>query len=223
MGLLVTVPYLAAGSWVSPQAPPLQHVLDAQIPFVPESVWVYLPGYWACFVIPVLVIREARSFRAALTGLSMLTVLALPFFLYFPVPAPRPSVPMDPSLTSALVRWLYSTDPASNTFPSLHVANATFCAMVTTAADRRWGAVVWVLAAGVCVSVLTLKQHWVVDIPAGWGLAAVGIATWRAQLDAPSVLARLLARFAGWLPARVPTSELPRLQSVRSTRRRPRA
>ncbi len=217
--LLLTAAYLGAGAWSPPHGEPLRHVFDARIPFVPESVWLYLPGYWACFVVPVLVLRDARQFRAAMTGLTMLTVLATPFFLLFPVAAPRPPLPSDATLSGALVQWLYATDPVGNTFPSLHVANATYCAVVTTAASRRWGAVVWGLATGVAVSVLTLKQHWLVDIPAAWALATCGAAAWRAQLAAPSVLAALPARMAGWW-APADTPPVRQRVRVRAGRRR---
>src|SRR5687768_8655850 len=88
--LLLTAAYLGTGGASVPDAEPFRHVLDARIPFVPEAVWLYLPGYWACFLVPVLVVRDARQFRAAIAGLTMLTVLAAPFFLLFPVAAPRP-------------------------------------------------------------------------------------------------------------------------------------
>ena len=190
-GLLTGI-YMGAGGARAPGAAPLVHVMDGQIPFVAETLWLYLPGYWACFLLTVLAARDARHFRAAMTGMATITLLAVPFFLQWPVAAPRPPAPLDPTVSAALVRWLYATDPVGNTFPSLHVANATFCAVVTTASSRRVGAVVWLLAAGVAMSVLTLKQHWVVDVPAGWALATVGAAAWRAQLAAPNLLQSLL-------------------------------
>ncbi len=197
LAALLTGAYMGAGASRVPAAHPMKHVVDGLVPFVPETVWLYLPGYWACFLVTIWAVRDARQFRAGLTGLATLTVLAVPFFLEWPVAAPRPPVPLDPTWSAALVRWLYTTDPAGNTFPSLHVANATFCAVLTTASSRRWGAAVWALALGVAVSVLTLKQHWLVDVPAGWALATVGAAAWRAQLAAPALLQALPARSRG--------------------------
>ena len=91
---------------------------------------------------------------------------------------------------------MYAHDPVGNTFPSLHVANATFCSVVTLAANRRVGRFVTALAAGVCISVLTMKQHWAIDIPGGLALATIGVAVWRARLAAPdgALLARVLTR-----------------------------
>jgi membrane-associated phospholipid phosphatase len=210
LGCITTVIYFGVGERMLPSPVPLAHAIDGEIPFVPATVWIYLPGYLGTFLITLWAVRDARQYRATLTAVGMLTLLALPFFAMFPVAAPRPPIPADVSLTAEMVRWLYTHDPNGNTFPSLHVANATLCAIVTTAANRRWGVLTWLLAAGVWVSVLTLKQHWVIDVPAGWALAAVGAATWRAQLLAPSVLAGLPSRVVRAAPAQ-PFAERARL------------
>jgi membrane-associated phospholipid phosphatase len=198
LALLLTGVYLAAGTGTQANASPAAHPLDAAVPFVPESVWIYLPGYWSCFLLAVWAIRDARRYRAALTGLAIVTLLAVPFFLLWPVPAPPPPAPLGDEWSHAAVRWLYSTDPIGSTFPSLHVANATFCAAAVTGASRRWGLLAWALAAGVSVSVLTMKQHWLVDVPAGWALASIGVAAARLQLRADAAVAA-----AQILPARV--------------------
>ena len=169
--------YFWAGRSMAPDAAPFLPDLDARIPFVPETVWIYLFGYLACFLIAIATVRDARSYRATLVGFATLPVLALPFFLYVPIPGPRVVLPADDvSFSLYAMRQLYAADPPGNTFPSLHVACATYAAYATAQADRRWGRVAWALALGVAISVLTTKQHWVVDVPAGWALAAVGIA-----------------------------------------------
>ncbi|MFN7147781.1 MAG: hypothetical protein ACK4YP_28685, partial [Myxococcota bacterium] len=100
---LLTGAYMGAGAATPPSADPLVHVLDGAIPFVPETVWIYLPGYWACFLVAVWAIRRPLQYRAAMTGLVTLTVLAVPSFLHWPVAAPLPDAPLDPSWSAALV------------------------------------------------------------------------------------------------------------------------
>lgn len=187
----VTVLYGAAGLADLPRHAPIALPIDAAIPFQPAAVWLYLPGYWATFLLAVWVLREARAFRAALAAFLMMTVLATPFFLLWPVHGPRPAPPVDETVTAALVRWLYAHDPDVNTFPSLHVANATLAAVLVTGRSRWIGALAWSLALGVFASVLLLKQHWIVDLPGGWALAAVGVAAWRGQVEAGTMLRRL--------------------------------
>ena len=162
-----------------------------------------MPGYWTLFVMATWVVRDPIRWRAGVLGLCSLTLAALPFFLLWPVAGPRPDAPLDPSWTSGLIRWLYANDPSVNTFPSLHVANSTYCALLVAANDRRWR---WVAGAGalaVAVSVLTLKQHWLVDVPAGVLLGTAGFAAWRALIALPAPYGLPARPFERLAPARV--------------------
>lgn len=161
---------------------PISTPLDATVPFLPASIWVYMPAYYGGFLATLWVTRDRYALRAAGTAFVAITVLALPFFLLFPVAAPRPAAPSDGSWTAAFVRWLYDNDPLCNTFPSLHVANAWLCAFIATQSSRRMGLLLTLNALAICVSVLMLKQHWAVDIAGGTLLAALGAATWTAHM-----------------------------------------
>ena len=178
--------YYGVGEYVAPAAAPLATALDRTIPFLPGSVWVYLPGYIGSFFIVLWVMKPTHAFRAALWAYLSLSLLALPFFVLYNVAGPRPPAPTDASLGAAMIRWLYTTDPIGNTFPSLHVANATLSALLCWRMDRRVGAFVTALAVGVAASVLTLKQHYLVDIPAGAILGWIGYGVWDQQLVAAS-------------------------------------
>jgi hypothetical protein len=177
--------YFTPGSTVAPDRPPLVLPVDGLIPFVPETVWVYLVGYALTFIVVLLTVRDARGFRAALAAYLAVTVAAVPFFLLWPVPASRPPHVEGVGLSYAAVRWLYDSDPAGNTFPSLHVANAALGAWITLRHDKLRGAFAVLLAIAVAVSVLTLKQHHVVDIPGGIALATLGMAIWEVRAHAP--------------------------------------
>lgn len=79
---VVGAPYMLAGHHVAPHAAPIATPIDQWVPYLPASVWVYLPGYALCFLLTLLVVRDARAFRAALTSTLAMTLLALPFFLF---------------------------------------------------------------------------------------------------------------------------------------------
>ncbi len=193
--------------------------LDTLIPFTPEAIWVYMPAYYMSFLVTLLVTRDRYAFRATGTAYLVITLLALPFFLFFPVAAPRPVAPGGGGWTDAFVRWLFETDPKVNTFPSLHVANAFLCAFLTFQSSRRWGIVLVANALLVSASVLLLKQHWAVDIPGGMLLATFGAASWKAHMV--SVEARRHEE-APWqlAPLRLPLPPLPKLPPLRFPRRR---
>lgn len=149
---------------------------DEAIPFVPHAVWIYLGFYFGTFVITVMHLRAAAAFRAAVTGFLVNACLAVPLFLLWPAAYPRPTVDPALGLSETAVVLLQRHDPATNTFPSLHVANSILCAT----ALRRAGSPAWrgsaVLAACVAGSVLLVKQHWLADVAGG--IVCAAIATW---------------------------------------------
>lgn len=200
---LISAVYFAAGERAQHLRPAWEHAVDGLIPFVPASVWIYMPGYWGLFVLATWAVKEPVRWRAALLGLVSLTVAALPFFLLWPVWGPRPAAPEDATATAALIRWLYANDPAVNTFPSLHVANATYCALLIAANAPRLRWVAGLGAVLIAISVLTLKQHWLVDVPAGCLLGALGFGAWRAVVALPAPYALPERPFAALAPDRV--------------------
>jgi membrane-associated phospholipid phosphatase len=185
VGVGASAVYYGTGAAVPPLSAPLVTALDAWTPFTAEAIWLYLPGYAACFAMVVAHVREARAWRAALLSFVAVGMVAVPFFLLLPVGAPRGYVDAG-TLSGSLVGLLYAHDPAGNTFPSLHVANSVLCAGILRSTHRRAGIVASVLALGVATSVLLLKQHWAVDVPAGAALGALGVGLWRSLVfDGP--------------------------------------
>ena len=209
LALLVSVVYFALGERVPPVRDPVVTIIDQIVPFVPWTFWFYMPGYIACFLLVVYTLRTRAAFRAAWRSFLLLTLLAAPFFLLYPVAGPRPAPPVGDGLTAAGIRALYGSDPVGNTFPSLHIANSALCAWLVWQYDKRVGVVTGLLAAGVMVSVLTLKQHWFVDIPGGLFLAGMGGVAYRRQLVI--LRERWANDYAGARPLAV---ELPRLDEV---------
>ena len=152
--------------WVTP--------LDRAFPFVPAAIWVYIPFYAASFVVAGHGLTDVRSFRAALVALVLVSVLATPVFVLFPVVIPRPAIDPTASVSLRAVSWLYALDAPVNTFPSLHVANSALGALLLREVRARTAPLATTLAVGIAVSVVLLKQHWIADIAGGLFLASVG-------------------------------------------------
>ncbi len=152
--------------WVTP--------LDRAFPFVPAAIWVYIPFYAASFIVAGHALTDVRSFRAGLVALVLVSVLAAPVFVLFPVILPRPAIDPTASVSLRAVSWLYALDPPVNTFPSLHVANSALGAMLLREVRARTAPLAIFLALGIAVSVVLLKQHWIADIAGGLTLASVG-------------------------------------------------
>jgi hypothetical protein len=148
--------------------------LDAAIPFVPESIWVYAAVY-VMITLPIFVIDSPALFRRIAVAYAAIVVVCLSCFALFPVSGAglRPS--LEDVEASAFVLWglqlNYALDPPVNLFPSLHVAGATIAALAAGRARRAWGIGAGLVVAAVSVAVCTVKQHFWVDAAAGVALA----------------------------------------------------
>jgi hypothetical protein len=148
--------------------------LDALIPFVPDSIWVYAAVY-GMITLPMFVVDSPALFRRAALAYAVIVTICLACFRFFPVSGAglRPS--LDGVRASAFVLWglhlNYALDPPVNLFPSLHVAGATIAALVAGRARRAWGIAAGVGVAIVSVAVCTVKQHFWVDAVGGIVLA----------------------------------------------------
>lgn len=142
---------------------------DHWIPLAPAWIWVYLLYFPVCFL--PLLYREMHErigvFRRAAAGFLVQFAVALAFFWLAPSRMVR--TPIDPSGASerALLAF-HRLDQGFNVFPSLHVANVAFIACMTwRLRGRAAGAALWTLCLLIAVSTLLVKQHYLVDLPAG--------------------------------------------------------
>lgn len=193
---LIFSAYNLAGKPVRPPSHPEPTWLDHLVPFVPQSFRIYMPGYIASFLQTLWLLRSGRAFRSALAALVLINALAFPFFLFFPVAAPRPILHGELEGSLLLLKHLYSIDTPYNTFPSLHVASSSLCAWFCWSQDRRVGLYSGLLSLGIAASTLMTRQHWAVDVLGGWVLAGVGVATYQLALH-------LDRGWLGSLPARI--------------------
>jgi len=170
---LVALTYFPASAATLHRSYDLTTALDRAIPFLPWTWWIYFPHYVFGLVVMSVAMRDVRLvFRVVLAVLMGQLVSSA---MYFVVPStfPRPvGVGDADAITAAAIQWFWGTDPANNTFPSTHVANACMAAFGAWASRQpvlRWYSAL--VAVGVFVTVHTTKQHYWVDAVAGVGLA----------------------------------------------------
>lgn len=163
--------------------------LDDLIPFIPWTVSIYLGCYLFWIVNYVLGCRQDReqAFRFISADLFAKT-LCLVCFLALPTTNTRPDI-TGSSIWDELMRILYRADAADNLFPSIHCLTSWFCfiAVRENKTVPKWYRVVSLfIAAGICLSTLTTKQHVLIDMAAGIALAEesylladkIGFAKW---------------------------------------------
>jgi len=111
--------------------------------------------------------QEIGVFRRTALGFAAQFLTALPLFFFIPLHMVRPEILPVTTAESALL-WFYKIDPGFNIFPSLHVANTAFIACLTVRLRGMIpGLATWIFCLLTAISALFVKQHYMLDLPAG--------------------------------------------------------
>ena len=143
--------------------------LDRLIPLVPLWTVVYLLAFASWIVTFFLLFRQRKAHVYRNSAAYFLTLLLTgAMFLLVPGAIERPEVP-GTGFFPWLTRLVYACDPPNNLCPSLHVICSYYCwrCLYDTEGIPRWYRrfnLVFLLL--VCCSILFVKQHVIVDIPA---------------------------------------------------------
>ena len=144
--------------------------LDARIPFSPPWIVVYCLSYpfWGIGWFLIGSREKTRAFRlTAAYVLAMLLSAAM--FLLWPGTMERPEI-TGHDLFSEWTRLIYRADSPTNLCPSVHVLASCFCwrgTMGNSGIPRWYRIFSFVFFLLVCASVLLVKQHALIDVPAG--------------------------------------------------------
>ncbi|HEY0593879.1 MAG TPA: phosphatase PAP2 family protein [Thermoanaerobaculia bacterium] len=145
--------------------------LDRLIPLQPSWVLVYGTLYFYLIALPWLTIRQPAHIRRMVFAYLLIWITAYACFLLFPSEARRPDVVPGDGFGARGLRFLYESDTPRNCFPSLHVAHSFVSALACWRLHRRVGMAAIAAASVVAVSTLFTKQHYLLDILGGIGLA----------------------------------------------------
>ncbi len=166
---------------------------EEKIPRVSAAYPVYMLAYLQVFL-PLFLARSRLQYFQVQAAFVLASLVAFAVFLLAPMPYPRPPLQVD-----GFFDWLlfleYSSDGSACTFPSLHVAFVWILYLGFRHRSKSWRALLLLSAIAVSLSTVLVKQHFLVDLPAGMALAA---ACWCA---APALTRWVLRPPAVWKPA----------------------
>jgi membrane-associated phospholipid phosphatase len=179
VAILQSLIYFAVGYFQRPRSTTaLALPVDRMLPFWVWTVWLYLPFYAGIFTMAISGLRRPALFHRALKGVLITLTIGATGHLAIPAEYPRPPVlPPYEGASEAFLAWVQAVDPPGNVFPSLHVAHTSALAVILRADRPLLGAVAMVMALLLALSTLTTKQHFVLDVLAGWAIA-FGISRW---------------------------------------------
>lgn len=157
--------------------------IDDYIPFceyfiVPYMLW--FPFLAATLVYFIFFDKDRQEYYSYIKNLCMgMTIFLAVSYLYPNGHQLRPETFTRANLCVDLVKWLYSTDTATNILPSIHVFNS-LAAYMAISQCRSLAGHTWVkkgtfiLVMTIILSTMFLKQHSVVDVVLGAAMAGLG-------------------------------------------------
>jgi membrane-associated phospholipid phosphatase len=143
------------------------YLFDEQyIPFLPWTLGVYL----SAFVLAAIVIRRIPPplLPRFVFLVFIMASIGFAFFVLFPLQYPRFSYS-----SGGLFGIFWRIDGPGNCFPSLHVAMVVLMSVCYTQLEKSLvrRSLMWLWALVIIISVLTTKQHYVMDVIGGALLA----------------------------------------------------
>ena len=143
---------------------------EASIPFMAWAGPIYLSALAILMLSPFLLPTPERFLPLVVTAAFQVAVCWW-IYVLFPISPPLPP-PQPPGVAGMLFRFADVLNLEGNMLPSLHVALSATVAMAVgkvRGAAVRWGMGLWALA--IALSTLLTRQHFILDVLAGWGLA----------------------------------------------------
>ena len=154
--------------------------IDEWLPFLAWSVWPYLILLLTDYFFP-LFIRSRDLFRVTMRAYGIGAAISFAFWALLPTTLPRHGfIPQGDSLSEVTYRMLVSLDPPNNCFPSGHITIPTVLFWAFAVQWPKWRLLNWLVFAFLSISILTTKQHYVLDLIGG--IAAGGLGLWVSHL-----------------------------------------
>jgi membrane-associated phospholipid phosphatase len=166
----------------------LQTGLDTAIPFVPQMVIFYLYLFYPLVILTMFYFAVVDYRKGYALGWSLVAInsIAVLIYIVFPVSTfwyrqELLAHPLVGNFWASQVYHIFATDTSFNCFPSLHAAVSTICfytwlqyaKVKPSKTTKAVAAAAFVIAVGVILSTLFIKQHYIADEIAGIALAWV--------------------------------------------------
>ncbi len=158
------------------QMPRFWHPLSTGF-FVIIYIGIYPFTLWFTSFYAILT-QDIQALKTLAYGLLIIYLIALPFYLFFPVSNVYTYLHIPSALENSIPgveQFFYTITSNNNCFPSLHTAMTLLIAYVASkTSNHRLIVFTRIVAILVIVSVLYLAIHWILDVIAGI-LIAIGV------------------------------------------------
>lgn len=146
---------------------------ESGLPFAPLSVLGY-PITYFCMLGIYFIVTDKNLFTKFLKAFFALTTLHYILFILLPVQMTlRPDITQESGMIYKVVGFFYRLDLPFNCFPSLHIAYTLLGMLLLWNYRRNWAYLYLLALIVVSVSVVLVKQHYVLDVIGGYLTASI--------------------------------------------------
>lgn len=174
-GILAGVMYLTSNHFhiFPPQYLPMTWI-DEAVPFVPWTVWIYVSEY-VFFVAVYVLTKDMVNTNKYLYSFFALQTVSVFIFWVWPTTYPRHLFPLPTEDIGYLTHFIFSqvreADTPANCAPSLHVSSCYLSSFIFLDEQRKKFPFFFLWATLVAMSTMTTKQHYIIDVILGFGMA----------------------------------------------------
>ncbi|MEI6092060.1 MAG: phosphatase PAP2 family protein [bacterium] len=173
LGILAFIIFYMLPNHINIFTPSYLHLFSFEklIPFIDWTVWVYISDYVFIGVAFILLSDRDNMNKIYYSQIFLLFVSMFIFFI-FPTTYPRPQVEYS-GFTGFFLQLLHSSDSPGNACPSIHVAMTFLGGYGFIKEKKNLFPFFMIWAVLISLSTLTVKQHYVVDVIAGFIMSVI--------------------------------------------------
>jgi membrane-associated phospholipid phosphatase len=142
---------------------------EKEIPFMDWTIWFYISDYLYIATVFTLLSNKDNMNKIFYSQIGML-IFAMIIFFILPVTYPRPEVEYT-GISGWMVGLVHSADTPGNSCPSIHVGMTFLAGFGFIKEQKGLFSLFMFWALLISISTLTLKQHYLFDVIAGFIMA----------------------------------------------------
>lgn len=145
---------------------------DHWVTLQPAWIWIYI-SYYPLLISAYFITTGLPAQRVYFGAMALAATVGFAVFLFFPTTIPRELYPWTGAMdaSAAMLAAIRGADVPVNCLPSMHVCMSFIAATCITLASGRVGRLlVWTWFMVICYSTMATKQHYFVDLVAGFAL-----------------------------------------------------
>jgi len=145
--------------------------IESSIPYVPEFFPIYFLAVPVA-ILPAFIIKGKKLFDRVIKTYLITIVTTGVLFLLYPTKIPRPLI-VEEGVYYQMIQFFYNIIPSYNLIPSFHMSLMILSSLFIREENEKLGNVLMVLVLIIAVSILLVKEHYLLDLIVGFILSVV--------------------------------------------------